>query len=214
MKRPFIGLSAAVLLVALLSCKALKKGFGSSADESAAVAVASSAASAPAGSAAAPTARDEWVLFSSSDARFRLRLPQQPELERQTTQTQTGPVELSLLTSTGRSGTVYQIGYSDFPEARLRQQAPGKLLAGAQQGAVTNVQGKLLSERVLEVHGHPAREYSVEVVKQGMKLSYWGRMILADTRLYQLQVIGLASQVKNAERERFFESFELLEQKK
>ncbi len=213
MKRPFIGLSAAALLVALLACKALKRSPGSTDQESSAAAATPSAAGVASSTAPASAPKDEWVLFSPSDGKFKLRLPQQPKLERHNTQTQAGPVELSLFTAMGGSGVAYQIGYSDFPEARLAQQPPDQVLRGAQEGAVRNVGGKLLSERQLRVHGHPAREYSVEVVKQGMTLSYWGRIVLVAARLYQLQMIGLVGQVKDAERERFFDSFELAEQK-
>lgn len=214
MNKWVVGLSAAVLLVTLLSCKALKRKVGMDTEQSGVTAGAPSAVSGSPGSTSASTPRDEWVLFSPGDGKFKVRMPQPPKLERHNTQTQTGPVELSLFTSTGSFGAAYQIGFSDFPEAQLEQRAPDQVLVGAQEGAVRNIEGRLLSERVLEVQGHSAREYSVQVLSQGMTLRYWGRIILVGARLYQLQVIGLEGRMKDADRQRFFDSFELREQQK
>ena len=212
MTRAFLGLSAATVLVALLACKSLKRISESTADQNAVASASPSAVTAALGSAPVGVPRDDWVLYSPSDGKFRLKLPQQPKLERHNTQTQAGPIELSLFTATGGSGVAYQVGFSDFPDPRLGGQSPDQLLLDAQQGAVRNVGGRLLFQRRLEVLGHPAREYSLEVLKQGMTLRYSARIVLVAARLYQLQVIGLADRVKDADRARFFDSFELVGQ--
>jgi hypothetical protein len=212
--RPLIALSATALLVALLACKALNDSAENAAEAAVSASVTPSVTAEAPSVASASASKDDWVLFSPGGGDFKLRLPQQPKLERHNTQTSGGPVELSLFTATGGSGAAYQVGYSDFPQARLGQHPPARMLRDAQAGAVRKLEGKLLSEREFKVLGHPARDYSIEVVRQGMTLSYWGRMILVGARMYQLQVIGLAGQVKDTDRQRFFESFELTERTK
>jgi hypothetical protein len=198
----------AVLLLALLACRQRQQ---SEPEESSEV-TAPAASTKPARSAPPAASKpepDEWVMFTSAAGRFTVRVPEKPELDIQTVATVAGPMKTHLYTASGSGGVVYQTGYSDFTAQLVNPARAQKLLIDAQNGAAGNLGGIVSEQHTLEVGGHPAREFAMQVTSKGMSFGYWGRLILAGTRLYQLQVIAPGDLASEDQRNRFFGSFEI-----
>jgi hypothetical protein len=198
----------AAVVLALLACRQNRQ----SEPEQEAIPSAPAASSQPPHATASTAARpepDEWIAFTSPAGSFTIRMPEKPELDIQTIATLAGPMETHLYTASDRFGVVYQTGYSDFPPQLVKPARSQQLLVDAQKGAAGNLGGTVSAERVLEVDGHPAREFSMQVTSKGMQFGYWGRLILAGARLYQLQVIAPGDLGSEEKRKRFFESFQI-----
>lgn len=123
--------------------------------------------------------------FESVEGRFSVSMPGEPEKITQTVSHAAGELDFTMF-SAGSKEVGFVVGYSDYPEEIIYSTDPKTLLDGARDGAVTNVQGELLNEKVLDVYGSPAREIEVNVQDKGILTA---RLILVDRRFYQVMTM-------------------------
>jgi hypothetical protein len=158
--------------------------------------------------AAPAPAAAEWVNYSSPDGRFQALFPVAPEESTQATKTENGSIPFTTCMAELDGGSVaFGIAYNDYPEA-VRQADAEKVLDSGRDAARTNLNGKIVSEARMTIEGYPAREFTIEGDVQGEKLFYHARIVLVDTRLYQIQIVRVgATPVDIADAVRFFASF-------
>src|SRR5882672_10519914 len=103
--------------------------------------------------------------------------------------------------------TSFSVVVSEVPQEQVDRAGVAVILDGARDGAVANTQGKLLSEQIVEVSGHPGRELKIEAA--GGKATIRARLFLAKNRLYQALVVTPADQSYAPGVNRFLESVKL-----
>lgn len=148
-----------------------------------------------------------WREFSSEEGAFSVLMPKNPSVEVQTVDTPLGPIDIRLF-SAELSDIAFVVGYSDYPSAFVAQSNPVVVLNGARDGAVANVQGKLLSENVIFLDGYPGRELRIE--GPDAELTAVSRIFLVNNRLYQAMVVVPVDQSSTNEISTFLESFALI----
>ena len=152
----------------------------------------------------------DWYLLDTKT--FSLQFPKKPETQETTQQSAVGELKLVISIYEGDKDNdenyVYGIITSDYPDSLINSDKKDileKVFRGSIDGAVGNVQGKLLKESVIEKNGFPGREITVDF-KDGMAIILM-RMYLVHNRMYILQTITETSKASNASVVKFFNSF-------
>lgn len=155
-------------------------------------------------------AQSIWKQYTSTEGRFTVLMPGTPKTERQTQNTQLGPINIQAFAVARQQESVaYIVAYSDFPNNFVQKANIQKLLDGARDGALRAAQGKLLSQRNISLNGYPGREF--EFVNP-VGLITKNRMYLVNGRLYQVIVVTKQDTQKYLSRSiaGFLNSFKLL----
>lgn len=124
--------------------------------------------------------------FKSPDNSFIVMLPKDVKEEKQSINTQLGPIELVSYYAKAKHQE-FTIAYSDYPDSFITARDPNVLLDGSRDGAVKNIQGTLLSETIIDMNGHPGRELRIEGPQ---KIIMKSRIYLVGKRLYQIMTIS------------------------
>jgi len=149
-----------------------------------------------------------WKDFHSKEGGFSVSMPGTPVEKRQAFHTQAGPVEARFFTvEADRGSMVYMVVYGDYPEALMVTGDREMLLDAARDGAVGNIQGRLVSERALSLGGHPGRE--LQVLSSDGRLALRMRIYLVNSRQYQVVAVAPKELRSTEDRDRFLDSFRL-----
>jgi hypothetical protein len=164
----------------------------------------------PPASVPAATAAGEklapWSEYRSDKGNFKVLLPDQPKEQISTQQTAAGEVKTTI--NMVEAGDVaVGVGYNDLPPDAVRDQDSTVLLENGRDGAVKNINGKLISDKLVALGAYPGLEFSAEVQQD---YRYLARIYLIKDRLYQLVFLAPQDQIDDATVARFFDSFELL----
>ncbi len=154
----------------------------------------------------AACAGESWKEFNSAEGAFSFLMPKNPSRETQTLNTPLGPIEIHFF-SAELADAAYVVGYSDYPAAFVAQSNPVIVLNGARDVAVANVQGKLVSERVIFIGGYPGRELRIEI-SDGEIIAV-SRIFMVKNRLYQVMALMPAEQFSADEITTYLDSFTL-----
>ena len=147
-----------------------------------------------------------WKTFVSDDKGFTFQFPTEPNRESDIVNAPSGKVELIQYMSKHKD-ILYTVMYGDYPNNALVGMTSEQLLDNARNGAVENVQGKLLSEVVISKANYPGREITVKVEPNTVLTA---QIILKDNRVYQLLVVTPSDKLFTSQRREFFNSFEIL----
>jgi hypothetical protein len=144
--------------------------------------------------------------YAPKDGRYAVRFPGKPKELIQNTKSPIGELKIVTATYALADGSVYMVSYTDFPEGATKPDNRKMLFDGVRDG-LKGKDAKVLSEKDVEVGADklPARDIEIEKGKQRMKF----RVILRDSRLYQVAAIGAVAFVTGKDAAAFFESFEL-----
>jgi len=148
----------------------------------------------------------DWQQIGSQDGRFAIMMPDFPEYGVQDVLTPVGALQVHIF-SVSVDDSVFMAAYNDYPEFIVSSSDAGKMLDGARDGAVSNVNGKLLSERQIRLQGHPGRELWIEADVEGQEGLARARIYLVGRRLYQVLVAGPENQFPESDAERCLDSF-------
>ncbi len=159
----------------------------------------------PAGGASDPTNFATFVPYENTQYGFSAMLPGQPVYEEQEIPTLIGPIKAHKF-GAGEGITQYMLVVSDYPPELMKLSDAKTLLEGARDGAVGNTGGKLLEDKEITVDGHPGRQFKLEI-PPGLKLS--GRIVMAESRLYQVMAIGLGDSLPQTTVDQYFASFKI-----
>ncbi|MDP9317284.1 MAG: hypothetical protein M3R24_41585 [Chloroflexota bacterium] len=169
-----------------------------------------------------PAAADQeqeagWIELSPSGKGFSVLMPGKPDLDKQYLETPFGRVPVSIYPIELPTVT-YMTGLITYPKDFVRASDPSKMLAGAQAGAIKNIDGRLVHEEEITIDGYPGRAFTAEgTVKEPSKTQLpvgslvHGRLFVVENNLYQLIVFGAKENLPKSDIDKFFSSFKLTE---
>ncbi|KAM3101875.1 hypothetical protein ACKFKF_06325 [Phormidesmis sp. 146-12] len=147
--------------------------------------------------------------FKSQTGKFSVTSPIALREETKTLDTMAGKINLHMFTATEKN-KAYFVAYADYPEQLLKVSNPEKMLDGARDGAVSNVNGKLVDEKKVSIDGSPGRELTIEAKgSNGQDGTVKARVFLVKNRLYQAMVVAPKEEVNATEMDAFLQSFKL-----
>ncbi len=105
------------------------------------------------------------------------------------------------------NGKAFIVGYTEFGNRiKVTPANASKVLDAARNGMVQNAHSKVMSETSITFQGHPGRDYKL-MTQEGFIMHL--RMILAETRLYQVGVATPKGNENAPEIKAFINSFRL-----
>jgi hypothetical protein len=124
----------------------------------------------------------KYEQFKSVEGSFSVLFPNKVSETKETVNTAAGPILMHQFESKAKYHE-FIVVYSDYPEGILKVSNSDKILNGARDGSIKNIQGTLLSETFITLNGYPGRELRIEGPQ---KIILESRIILANQRLYQI----------------------------
>ena len=147
--------------------------------------------------------------FTSDEAGFSISFPGSPTQDAQNVNTPVGAIIMHTF-MIEKSDSAYMVAYSDYPESLANQTPPDVILSGARDGAVANVQGRLVSEIFISLQGHLGREILIEA--PAAEAFARVRIYLAGNRMYQIMALTSTQQESLADEiTSYLNSFVILE---
>ena len=122
-------------------------------------------------------------LFQPEGGGFSIVPPYPLQETTQSVDTDAGPIEVHMFVAE-QGQKAWLVGYSDYPEALVEASDPATMLAGARDGAVSNVNGQLVSDAEIALNGYPGREFSASVTQNGQEIVLRQRVYMVGNRLY------------------------------
>jgi len=138
-----------------------------------------------------------WRWVTAEDGKFRAAFPSQPSVEHSTEDTEAGKAQTVTYSVTSEAdGSFLAVAVTKFPDGTMAQALPSQVLEGARDGALANVNGKIVTDKSVMVDGpkggkrfYPGRDYEATGA-QGTRIST--RVILVEDRLYQIIFVRTA----------------------
>ena len=159
----------------------------------------------------------DWKEYTPEHGKCAVLMPGQPTIEEKIVHTELGEIKLNIFmyqpARNSDDNLIYSMSYADYPEGSSIHSDSTEILKDffnkSRDGAIANIQGKLLSETSESIQGYPGREQRI-AVKNGLAIVRF-RSFLVKNRFYNLQVITPAANNFNKSINRFMNSFKLLE---
>jgi hypothetical protein len=146
----------------------------------------------------------EPALHESKDGRFAAKFPLQPGSSVTNQKVKVAGIELALWTSE-RATSAYSVACCDLTTDALKDSPAAKVLEKSEQGFVAQTKMKVSGSKATTFgpKAYPAREFFAD--REGAQVRVL--LVLAETRLYQVYVIGAKDTVTGKEVDDFFASF-------
>jgi len=129
--------------------------------------------------------------FTSDEAGFSISFPGSPTQDAQNVNTPIGAITMHTF-MIEKSDVAYMVAYSDYPESLVNQTPPDVILSGARDGAVANIQGRLVNEIFISLQGHLGREIIIEA--PAAEAFARVRIYLVENRMYQIMALTSTQQ--------------------
>ncbi|TLX77659.1 hypothetical protein E9993_03180 [Labilibacter sediminis] len=160
----------------------------------------------------------KWFQFESSEFGFKIEFPKEPTSNPQVINSAIGELKMNMFmyhaSSNGKDDNlVYLANYTEYPDSLVNSENTETLptfFRNSIDGAVTNVHGKLLSEKNIAIDEYPGREVRIDF-QQG-KAVITMRIFLVKNKMYMLQTITATNKDFNKSITQFMDSFKLLTQ--
>jgi WD40 repeat protein len=152
-----------------------------------------------------------WKEFTSAEGRFRVLMPGEPVKQDQVAPTPAGPITVHMFMDENKAANYsFTVGYNDIPPFAPRGN-DDTMLDGVRTGALASFPGaRLVGEQRIKLGSHPGRDLTIDLAAKGMVRQ---RIYLVGNRLYQLLVARSGSWPSAAAIDKFFDSFELIDNK-
>ncbi|MCU0348295.1 MAG: hypothetical protein MUC59_15240 [Saprospiraceae bacterium] len=158
-------------------------------------------------------AQNAWQLIETED--YSIEFPSQPIHESQLAPSEIGDLKLDIrlfevVEIEQDDNYVYGIISTEYPAGTAHSDdkpAHASIFEHAVNGAVTNVDGKLLSNKEVEINGYPGRDFRIDF-QNGLAVIRM-KAYLVKNKLFILQTICDPKKEGNISAERFFSSFKL-----
>ena len=147
-----------------------------------------------------------WKEYVHSENLMAFSMPGDPAYSTQSLKTKLGKIIIHSYILENKSGAL-MVMVNVYPDAVLKTPAQ-KLLAAGRDGAVGNIHGKVVSQKVISVDGNPGIEF-VFVSKDWHGVY---RIYLVGTRLYQLGALAAIAAPDFPGTEQFLNSFRLVKE--
>lgn len=154
----------------------------------------------------------DWVNFENQAGGFAVLMPVAP-MERSRSFTLIaggdvfGEVERKEYTAT-QGGMVFRVAYFDLTDRIVSRAAPDQLLDMVRDAKLRTSQGKLISERQLDLASNPGREIEV-ALPNGVRIQ--SRLLATTSRMYDLMVAARPGGDNQGRANAFLDSFQLLD---
>lgn len=156
-----------------------------------------------------------WQLLKTED--FQVEFPKKPDYQTKTIKSAIGNLKMNIYMYDASKdkkddNLVYGVISTEYPDTIVNSDSKEDLspfFRNSVDGAVKNVNGKLLSESVIELDGFPGREIKVDF-KDGMAIIKM-RVYLVKSKLFVIQTITKTENFSNKSIDRFMDSFKLIE---
>lgn len=145
----------------------------------------------------------EFEPYHSEEGRFSVSFPGEPESKTEQVETPVGTLEF-VMYSAGSRKTGFIVAYVDYSQEVMKDADAKKMLDGARDGAVRNVNGRLGTEKELDFYGKPGKEFEILAPKNAIIKA---RLILIGNRLYQMMAISQSRDILEEKTPMFFDSF-------
>lgn len=138
---------------------------------------------------------------------FTISMPGTPGHDKDTVPSAAGPLPIHLYTlSEGYEGFI--TGYTEYPDYIFTSANPEDLMDSAQNGAISNVQGEVTSQRSITLDGNPGRE--IVGTSPSKNIAFTVRIYLVRPRMYMLLYTQYGKEKTiSASGERFLDSLQL-----
>jgi hypothetical protein len=203
-------LGAAALLVAGIIVTIIlvsRRSPSETASSNATVVTQSSPASTPHSTPTAHVSNGNWQPFNGD--KFTVNMPGTPVKNDTTVPSAIGPIPVHIY-ALDNGGDAYFVGYSEYPSDAFASRDPEKLLDGARDGAVNNIQGEVTEEHPISLSGYTGREVTGKSTSQNISFTY--RFFLANPRLYMAFYYKYGDQPLTADGRKFLDSFQIEDQ--
>lgn len=145
-----------------------------------------------------------WQPFDGDG--FAVNMPGLPQKNDNTVPSAVGPIPVHIY-ALDNGGDAYFVGYSEYPSSAFASRDPEKLLDGARDGAVNNIQGEVTEEHPISLSGYTGREVTGKSTSQNISFTY--RFYLANPRLYMAFYYKYGDQPLTADGRKFLDSFQI-----
>ena len=159
---------------------------------------------------------ETWYLLESEPLGYKIEFPKEPTENPQVVNSEIGELKMNIFMldaskSRKDDNLVYMVNYTEYPDTLISSEKIDILdnfFRNSIDGAVRNVHGKLLSEKIIKINEYPGREIKIDF-KDGMAVIRI-RLYLVKNKLYMLQTITETKKDFNKSINRFMDSFELI----
>ncbi|HKC68833.1 MAG TPA: hypothetical protein VKG26_11430 [Bacteroidia bacterium] len=160
------------------------------------------------------TKSDSWYLVESKPFGFKIEFPVKPAEQTKVINSELGELNMNMFlydaSKAKDDNLVYLASYTEYPKDAVdsdNKEVQKKMLRSGIDGAVNNVQGKLLSEKIITLDGFEGIEARIDF-KNGMAIIKM-RMYLVHNKMYILETITETSKESNKSVSKFLDSFKL-----
>ena len=141
--------------------------------------------------------------FTSKDGAFSVTLPEEPKEKSEDISTKNGPTALHTFQVEQNEGKIfYMVGYSDY-QTSLDSTAS---LEGVINRQVESMKGKITSDKMITLDGHPGRSVTIEA--EGT--IFFSSVYTAGNRLYQVMFGMPKGETMPPDGKEFLDSFRIL----
>jgi hypothetical protein len=150
-----------------------------------------------------------WQEVAVPEAGFRISMRGNPVVEKHDLDLPIGRVTGHWY-STELKGSVFGVGYADYPKEVVSNAPPQKMLSIVRESWIKRIQGKQQGDGVqFKLEGHPGMEFVATGKFQGRDAYLRGRLYLVGTRLFQIVVFGDKQNLPLSDINQFMDSFKL-----
>ncbi len=148
--------------------------------------------------------------FHSVDGKFKVNFSGTPEVTYDTIPIEdVGTIEMYMFMYEKSVTEAEMIAYSDYPSDLVNDSSPDEMLQGAKEGAVSNLGAIITEEKEIMYNKHKGLEFKANSTQ--FYINY--KIFLVNNRLYQIAIMRDGSYASQENVDKFFNSFELIEDK-
>lgn len=156
-----------------------------------------------------------WYLLTATAYGFKIEFPEKPTEKAQSVNSAVGKLKMNMYMLEPASknqdeNLVYLVNYTEYPEGTVDSNDKENLdgfFRNSIDGAVANVNGKLVSEKNITLGKYPGREAKVDF-QNGLAVITM-RIYLVNNTMYMLETICETKKDSNASITKFMDSFAL-----
>ena len=126
-----------------------------------------------------------WQELKSEQGGFSVSMPGTPEYKKHIVNTSSGMLDLHEY-SLNKPDIAFSASYCDYPAEVVKQTTKQIMLNNVRDGVIAGMHGRLLSELIIEMKGHPGRQLHAEISSGAGIME--GRIYIVENRLYQISV--------------------------
>jgi len=145
--------------------------------------------------------------FYSEDGKFKASFTGTPEVSNESIPTEVGNIEMFMFMYEKSATEIELLAYSDYPSALVEASDKDQMLQDAKDGAVNNLGAIIVEEKKITYKGYKGLEFKAN--SSQIYVNY--KIFLVKNRLYQIAIMRDGSFASKENVDKFFDSFELIE---